>query len=84
VKYFSDRDELIALIAQSTGQDADAHLVSKITEMLELRLVPLREYLDDIRPRLGRLSERAGPGFFYTHARTFPSATAKVHPSLSA
>ena len=77
-RYASERDELIALIADATGELPDAKLVRQIAEMLELRRVPLRCYLDDIKPRILRLAERAGPGFFYKHAKRFATESAKT------
>jgi len=62
-----EKAELIDLIHQSTGQIPDRRLVRDITEGLEVRRISLREYLDDIRPRLGRLKQRPRPGFFRHH-----------------
>jgi hypothetical protein len=61
----SPRDQLIATIQKSTGHPPDQRLVRDILEGLELRGVPLQDYLEDIRPRLGRLRHRPGPGFFH-------------------
>jgi Helix-turn-helix domain len=67
----SEKAELIDLIRGSTGQPPDRRLFRDITEALELRGVPLREYLDDIRPRLGRLKHPPRPGFFRHHATSW-------------
>jgi hypothetical protein len=67
----SDWNELIDLIHQSTGQPPDRKLMLKIFEHCQLAGVTLRQYLDDIKPRLCRLRSRPGPGFFYRHAEQF-------------
>ena len=64
----SEKAELIELIQESTGLAPDRRLVRDITEQLELRGIRLRQYLDDIRPRLLRLKDPPGPGFFLSHA----------------
>jgi len=67
----SDWDELIDLIHQATGQPPDRKLMVKIFEHCQLAGATLRQYLDDIGPRLHRLRSRPGPGFFYRHAEQF-------------
>jgi hypothetical protein len=67
-KFASDRDELISLIEQATGTPPDGKLIEDIVDRLKLREMSLREYLDDIRPRLKRLRFRAGAGFFHSQA----------------
>jgi len=66
--YASEKDELIALIRDSTGEQPDKKLVRKVADFLELRNGTLRQYLDDIRPRLTRLRQRPRAAFFYRHA----------------
>ena len=65
----AEKAELIELVREATGEPADRRLIHDITDGLELRGVPLRNYLDDIRPRLGRLKNRPRAGFFLNHAR---------------
>jgi hypothetical protein len=60
--------ELIGLVREATGEPADRRLIRDITDGLEIRGVPLRDYLDDIRPRLARLKDRPRAGFFLNHA----------------
>jgi hypothetical protein len=67
----SDRDELIALIRESTGELPDRKLLRQISDGVEGRGGTLRAYLDDIRPRIRRLKRKPGFGFFYEHARTW-------------
>lgn len=85
VEYASERQELIALIQQASGQIPDEKLLSDILDRLKLRDVSLRAYMDDVRPRLKRLRRRAGLGFFYTMAsepsRSSP-ARGDIQPSL--
>ena len=64
----SERAELIELIRGETGEAPDQRLVRDITKRLELHRISLREYLDDIKPRLRRLRRRARAGFFHQHA----------------
>ncbi len=68
-KYATDRDELIAVIESHTGRRPDVKLMRDITETLELRQWTLRQYLDDIIPRIGRLKRPPGEGFFLSHAQ---------------
>lgn len=72
-RYASERDELIGVIRETTDEQPDAKLIRQITEFLELRGGTLRAYLDDIRPRLGRLRRTPTPAFFYKHAETWGS-----------
>jgi len=87
--YASDKDELIALIRESTGQQPDARLVRQVPEFVELRGGTLRRYLDDIRPRLKRLRNRPTEAFFYRHAERWggdgsrPAPEPKPAESLS-
>jgi hypothetical protein len=67
-EYMSEQDELTVLIERATGKPPDRKLIADILDRLQLREMPLRAYLDDIRSRLPRLKRRAGPGFFYTVA----------------
>jgi hypothetical protein len=67
--YNGNQDELIALIQESTGETPDSRLIRDITEGLELRGIPLLEYLNDVTPRIRRLRERVRPGFFVHHIR---------------
>lgn len=67
-KYRSDVDELVALMRESTGMIEDRQLVDEIRGQLELRGGTLRAYMDDMRPRLGRLKTRPRFGFFYSEA----------------
>src|SRR5262249_31956927 len=53
---------------KATGLPPDEKLISDIMDRLKLREMPLRAYLDDVRPRVARLKRRAGQGFFYVMA----------------
>ena len=64
-EYASELEELIALIEKATGQMPDAKLIGDILDRLKLREMPLRNYLNDVRPRLPRLKKRAGARFFF-------------------
>jgi hypothetical protein len=82
--YASDRDELVALMERKTGETPDRKLLRNIGDFLELRGGTLRQYLDDIAPRLDRLSKKPGLGFFFSHAKTWggePQHKAKVTPT---
>jgi hypothetical protein len=83
-EYASDRDELIAAIAKSVGQQPDRRLLRDIQERLELRGGSLRDYLDDIRPRLTRLSLRPSFGFFMYQARHWGSLDSAPAPEPQA
>ena len=76
----SEKAELIDLIRESTGQAPDRRLVREIIEGLELRGVRFREYLDDIRPRLGRLKLLPRPGFFLHHMTAWRDALPAEKP----
>jgi len=67
--YASDRDELVALMKATLNRMPDKKAVRTITEALEIRGGTLREYLDDIKPRLERLRNPAREGFFIKHAQ---------------
>lgn len=67
----SEKDELAALVLQSTGANADRKLLDSIEGEIEGRGQTLWRFLDDIRPRLKRLKGNPGPGFFLSHARSF-------------
>ena len=79
-KYASDIDELIALVNDSTSILPDRRLIWDIRGAIELRGGTLREYLDDIRPRIGRLRKRPGPGFFLDHARKWGGPASSPAP----
>jgi hypothetical protein len=83
--FASEKDELIALIRDSSGTQPDARLIRQIPEFLELRGGTLKEYLEDIRPRLNRLRQQPGPAFFYRHAKQWggESSTAAPEPKLA-
>jgi len=76
--------QLLELIRQSTGHAPDRRLYREITEGLELRQIPLEEYLEDIRPRLKRLKQRPRPGFFLHHMTNWIDAQPTEELSLSA
>jgi hypothetical protein len=63
-------DELAALIRDATGALPDHRGFEQILVQLELRGVTIRQFIDDIRPRLPRLSRTRGCGFgfFYSQA----------------
>lgn len=65
------KDKLAALILDSTREHADRKLLEEIEAQLELRGASMREYLDDVGPRLGRLKDSPRAGFFLAHARGF-------------
>lgn len=69
LKYASERDELIALIQESTKTSPDQQAIRTIQEQLEVRHGTLRAYLDDIRPRLKRLRHPPTISFFVSHAK---------------
>lgn len=79
-KYASDRDELVALIKQTTGRQPDLGMIRNICEKVELRGWTLRQYLDDITPRIPRLSMPPGEGFFVWHARNVGGAATEAAP----
>ena len=79
-----EKAELRDLIHQFTGQAPDRRLSRDISEMLELRGVSLRDYLDDIRPRLTRLTRPPGPGFFHNHARSWSESRPATAPVRAA
>lgn len=74
--YKNEQDELIALIKQATGNPPDAKLLGDMLDRLKLREMPLRAFIDDVRPRVQRLRRRAGPGFFYSMASEPKRSTA--------
>jgi len=78
-EYKSEQDELIAVMKKAMGQAPDAKLISDMLDRLKLREMPLRAFIDDVRPRVQRLRRRAGPGFFYSMAsepkRSSPATT---------
>ena len=78
-EYKSEQDELIAVMKKAMGQAPDAKLISDMLDRLKLREMPLRAFIDDVRPRVQRLRKRAGPGFFYSMAsepkRSTPATT---------
>lgn len=73
IRYASEQDELAALIRQATGSLPDRKLVWQIWVEVQSAGATLREYLDDIKPRIWRLRQAPGPGFFLSHARQFAS-----------
>jgi hypothetical protein len=84
--YASDRDELVALMKSTLGRTPDQKAVRTITEAIELRSGCLREYLDDIRPRLDRLRNPAKEGFFIRHAQVWggEATTPAPDPAMAA
>jgi len=83
--FASEKDELIALIRDSTGTQPDTKLIRQIAESLELREGTLMEYMKDIRPRLERLRQKPGQAFFYRHAKQWggESSTPAPRPKLA-
>lgn len=79
-KWASDRDELIAVIRESTGELPDRKLLRQISDGVEGRGGTLRQYLDDIRPRIGRLKRTPGFGFFHEHARNWGGSEQRQAP----
>jgi hypothetical protein len=75
--YADSREYLRALFLSSTGKPIETKLDRFIRETLELRGQDLAMFLEDIQPRLLRLSQRAGPGFWYRQAREFNSFTTR-------
>lgn len=69
--FASIADELVALILKATGESPDRKLIESIRQSVESRSGTLRAFLDDIEPRLGRLKEKPGQGFFHDHAKKF-------------
>jgi len=53
-KWVSDRDELIATIREATGERPDEKLLMQIGDAVQIRGGTLRQFLDDIRPRISR------------------------------
>ena len=78
--FASEKDELIALIRDSTGTHPDVKLIRQIAESLELRGGTLKEYLEDIRPRLDRLRQKPRPAFFYRHAKQWGGESSSPAP----
>lgn len=79
-KYATDRDELVALIQKNTGRLPDQKLVRDIAEKVELRGFTLRLFLDDIGPRVLRLTKPPGEGFFISHAGKFGGVETTLVP----
>ena len=79
-EYTDPREYLRALFLASTGAAIETKLDHDIRDTLELRGQDLAAFLADIRPRLLRLSQRAGPGFWYRQAREFHSFTTRPLP----
>jgi hypothetical protein len=79
-KWASDTDELIAVIREATGERPDRKLLRQISDAVEGRGGTLRAYLDDIRPRIGRLKRKPGLGFFYTHGQNWGGAEQRQAP----
>lgn len=76
----SARDELIATILESTGERPDRKLLRQIDDAVQSRGGTIRQYLDDIRPRIGRLKKRPGFGFFHEHARNWGGSEQRQAP----
>ncbi len=72
-KYASDRDELVALLLTATGRQPEMKVVLAITEALEIHGGSVREYIDDVRPRIPRLRSPPGEGFFMAQAKRWGS-----------
>ncbi len=68
-RYPSELDELLVLFKEASGEALESKVAENILQVLESRMVSLRTFLDDIRPRIGRLKSKPGPGFFLMHAR---------------
>jgi hypothetical protein len=79
-EHASDKDELIALIRDSTSEQPDSKLIRQITEFLELRGGTLQQYLADIRPRLRRLRKKPTAAFFYRHAERWGGEGSRPAP----
>jgi hypothetical protein len=78
-KYKSERDELVALIKDSTGQIPDQRLLTDIQEAVELKWGSLRAYIDKVRPTVKHLKKPPGPGYFRFYARN-PAQSASAPP----
>jgi len=79
-KWATDRDELIAVIRESTGERPDKKLLQQISDGVQIRGGTLRQYLDDIRPRIERLKRKPGFGFFHQHARNWGGSEQRKAP----
>ena len=67
--YATERDELVALIREHTHRQPEVKVIRDICEAVEIRSATLREYLDDIGPRILRLKKPPGEGFFLSQAK---------------
>ncbi len=82
-EYATEKDELAAMVIEATGSMADRRLVDSICEAVEFRGWTMRQYLDDIFPRIGRLKESPRAGFFLNYARSIGSAAQEqIRPML--
>jgi hypothetical protein len=79
-EYSDPREWLRALYLTTVGQPIEVKLDRFVRETLELRGQDLAAFLEDIQPRLLRLSRRAGPGFWYRQAREFNSSISQLLP----
>ncbi len=68
-RYPSELDEMLVLFKEASGEALESKVAENILQVLESRMVSLRTFLDDIRPRIGRLKSKPGAGFFLMHAR---------------
>lgn len=67
--YATPKDELVALMEESTGIRPEVKLLREICERIEINRGTITEFLLDIRPRIPRLKDPPGPGFFKSHAQ---------------
>jgi hypothetical protein len=79
-KYVTEVDELVAEIRKSTGITEDQGLIRGIVENLEVRGGTLRDFLDWVKPRARRLTNRVGPGFYLSEARKWGSTKNQPAP----
>lgn len=79
-EYATVKDELAALITKATGHAPDQKLFRDICDTVEIARSTLREYIDDITPRLSRLRTKPGPGFFLSEAKKLGTSAAAPVP----
>lgn len=81
--FATELDELAALVLDSTSEHAERKLLHDVEGTLTAHGFGLRAYLDDISPRLKRLRETPGLGFFLSHARAFGGESQdKIKPTV--
>jgi uncharacterized protein YdaU (DUF1376 family) len=79
-KFATPKDELIALMLETTGHMPEVKVVRTICERLEINGGQLSDYLIDIRPRIGRLRKPPAEGFFMSEAKKWGTVELASEP----